>query len=349
MPTLILALLALELMVLVHELGHLLVARRVGILVHTFAIGFGPRLFGVTRGETTYALNLLPIGGYVNMAGEDVDSAHQNVPLERTFRGKSVAQRLLVVCAGPLMNFLLAIVLLALVAVVFGIPVAVSPRIGQLLPGYPAEKAGLRPGDVIVAIDGQPMPDGQAIIRTIHTSGGRPLTFLVERDGKRFLVHVTTQYDPHQRVWLTGFSPAVIRSHLDPLRALGWGAMTTGRDIVAYLTALGSLILSGRLLGELGGPVTAVNVLGQAAHAGWETFAYITAFFSIIIGLFNLFPLPALDGGRAAFLVVEALRRRPVDPRREGYIHLVGLALLLCLILALTVRDILHPVHITLP
>jgi regulator of sigma E protease len=183
--TLILALLALELMVLVHELGHLLVARRVGITVHTFAIGFGPRLIGVTRGETTYALNLLPIGGYVNMAGEDLDSAQPNVPLERSFRGKSVAARLSVVCAGPLMNFVLAIVLLAVVAVVFGIPVSVSPRIGQLLPGYPAEKAGLRPGDLILAIDGQPMPDGQAIIRTIHTSGGRVLMFLIERGGKQ--------------------------------------------------------------------------------------------------------------------------------------------------------------------
>jgi regulator of sigma E protease len=347
--TLILALLALELMVLVHETGHLLAARRAGITVHTFAIGFGPRLLGVTRGETTYALNLLPIGGYVHMAGEDLDTTQTSVPLEKSFRGKSVAARLAVVCAGPLMNFLLAIVLLALVAVVFGIPVAVSPRIGQLLHGYPAEQAGLQPGDLILAIDGQPMPDGQAVIRTIHTSGGRELTFLIERDGKRSLVRVKTQYDPHQRVWLTGFSPAVIRSRLDPVRALGWGALTTGRDIVAYLTALGSLARSGRLVGELGGPVTAVNVLGQAAHAGWETFTYITAFFSIIIGLFNLFPLPALDGGRAAFLVVEAIRRRPVDPRREGYIHLVGLALLLCLIFALTVRDILHPVHIPLP
>ena len=104
--------------------------------------------------------------------------------------------------------------------------------------------------------------------------------------------------------------------------------------------------MSHQLLGQLGGPVTAVNVLGQAAQAGGETFLYFTSFFSIIIGLFNLFPFPALDGGRAAFLVVEGLRRRPLDPRREGYVHLVGLALLLCLILALTVRDVMHPIHL---
>lgn len=349
MPTLVLAILALELMILVHELGHLIVAKRVGIAAYAFAMGFGPRLWSTTRGETTYSLNLLPIGGYVNMAGEDSDTTVSGVPAERWFRSKSVAQRLAVVCAGPAMNFLLAIVLLAIVAMVFGIPSRVSTQIGTLIPGYPAAEAGLQPGDTIVAIDGRPMDDGQKIIQTIHQSGGRMLAMVIQRGSRQFVVHVSTRYDPRQRVWLTGFSPTVIRAHLDPVRAIGWGTLTTGRDIAAYLGALANLVRTGRLLGELGGPVTAVNVLGQAAHAGGETFLYITAFFSIIIGLFNLFPLPALDGGRVAFLLVEGLRRRPIDPRREGYVHLVGLVLLLVLILALTVRDITHPIHIPLP
>jgi len=348
-PTLVLAILALELMIVVHELGHLIVAKRVGITVHTFAIGFGPRLAAVTRGETTYALNLLPVGGYVNMAGEDLDSREPEEAPERSFRTKSVEARLAVVCAGPVMNFFLAILLLAVVAAAFGIPVGVSNRVGSLVAGYPAAKAGLRPGDVILAIDGRPMKNGEEIVQTIHSSHGRTLAILIDRTGGQSLIHVPTRYDPRQRVWLTGFSPSVIRAHLDPARALWWGVTTTGRDIVAYLSALGGLFRSGQLLSQLSGPVTAVNVLDQAAHSGAETFLYITAFFSIIIGLFNLFPLPALDGGRAAFLVAEGLRRRPVDPRREGYIHLVGLALLLCLIIALTVRDILHPVHIPLP
>ncbi len=349
MSTLVLAILALELMILVHELGHLVVAKRVGITVYTFAIGFGPRLLSFSLGGTTYALNLLPVGGYVNMAGEDLDNRHPAVPDERSFRTKTVAQRLAVVCAGPVMNFLLAIVLLAVVATAFGIPAGVSNRVGTLVAGYPAAQAGLRPGDVILAIDGRPMQDGEMIVRTIHSSGGRKLALLIDRGGAQFLVQVPTRFDERQRVWLTGFSPAVIRRHLDPVRALGWGTLTALRDMGAYLSALGGLFRSGGILKELSGPVTAVNVLGQAAHAGAETFLYITAFFSIIIGLFNLFPLPALDGGRAAFLVAEGLRRRPVDPRREGYIHLVGLGLLLCLIIALTVRDILHPVHIPLP
>jgi regulator of sigma E protease len=345
--TIILAVLALELMILVHELGHLIVAKRAGILVHAFAMGFGPRLFAFTRGETTYSLNLLPIGGYVNMAGEDADSP--DVPPERTFRGKSVAWRLAVVLAGPAMNFVLAIVLLAAIATSYGVPLRVSTQVGTLVPGYPAAQAGLQTGDTIISVDGRPMRDGQQMIDLIHRSGDRTLAILVQRGPRRFILHVRTRFDPRQKVWITGFSPTVVRGRLDPVRAVGWGAVTTVRDAGAYLAALGNLIQSGRLLGELGGPVTAVNVLGQAAHAGGETFLYFTAFFSIIIGLFNLFPLPALDGGRAAFLVVEGLRRRPVDPRREGYVHLVGLALLLCLILALTVRDVLHPVHLTLP
>ena len=347
MSTIILAVLALELMILVHELGHLIVAKRAGILVHAFAMGFGPRLFAFTRGETTYSLNLLPIGGYVNMAGEDTDSP--DVAPDRTFRGKSVSWRLAIVLAGPAMNFVLAIVLLAAVAMAYGIPLRVSTQVGTLVPGYPAAEAGLKTGDTIISVDGRLMHDGQQMIDLIHRSGDRTLAILVQRGSRRFILHVPTRFDPRQKVWITGFSPTVVRGRLDPVRAFGWGAVTTFRDAGAYLTALGNLIRSGRLLGELGGPVTAVNVLGQAAHAGGETFLYFTAFFSIIIGLFNLFPLPALDGGRAAFLAVEGLRRRPVDPRREGYIHLVGLALLLCLILALTVRDVLHPVHLTLP
>ena len=347
MSTIILAVLALELMILVHELGHLIVAKRAGILVHAFAMGFGPRLFAFTLGETTYSLNLLPIGGYVNMAGEDTDSP--DVAPERTFRGKSVSWRLAIVLAGPAMNFVLAIVLLAAVAMSYGTPLRVSTQVGTLVPGYPAAEAGLKTGDTIISVDGRLMRDGQQMIDLIHRSGDRTLAILVQRGSRRFILHVPTRFDARQKVWITGFSPTVIRGRLDPVRAVGWGAVTTFRDAVAYLAALGNLIRSGRLLGELGGPVTAVNVLGQAAHAGGETFLYFTAFFSIIIGLFNLFPLPALDGGRAAFLAVEGLRRHPVDPRREGYIHLVGLALLLCLILALTVRDVLHPVHLTLP
>ena len=347
MSTIILAVLALELMILVHELGHLIVAKRAGIAVHAFAMGFGPRLFAVTRGETTYSLNLLPIGGFVNMAGEDAESP--DVPADRTFRGQSVSWRLGVVLAGPAMNFVLAVVLLAAIAVTYGIPLRVNTQVGTLVPGYPAAKAGLRPGDQIVSVDGRPMHDGQQMIELIHRSAHRTLAILVQRGQARFIVHVPTQYDQRQRVWVTGFSPTVVRGRLDPARAVWWGAGTTFRDAVAYLSAIGNLIQTHQLVNNLGGPVTAVNVLGQAAHAGGETFLYFTAFFSIIIGLFNLFPVPALDGGRAVFLLVEGMRRRPVDPRREGYIHLVGLALLLCLILALSVRDVLHPVHLNLP
>jgi len=347
--TIILAILALELMILVHELGHLIVAKRVGITVHAFAIGFGPKLIAFTRDGTTYSLNVLPLGGYVSMAGEDSDTASPDVPPERRFRSKSVAARLAVVCAGPAMNFLLAIILLAVIAMVYGMPGQVGTRIDKVYPGYPAAEAGLQPGDLIVAIDGRPMHDGNEMIRLIHASGDRTLAIVVERGGTRFLVHVPTKYDPQQRVWVTGFLPVVTRTRLDPVRAVGWGVLTTGRDVVAYLGAVWNLAVSHQLLSQLGGPVTAVNVLGQAAQAGGETFLYFTSFFSILIGLFNLFPFPALDGGRAAFLVVEGLRRRPLDPRREGYFHLVGFALLLCLIVALSVRDIMHPIHLTLP
>lgn len=347
MSTIILAVLALEVIILVHEFGHLIVAKRAGVLVHAFAMGFGPRLFAFTRGETTYSLNLLPIGGYVNMAGEDTESP--DVPKERTFRGKAVGWRLAVVLAGPAMNFILAIVLFAVIAGTYGLPLQASTQVGALVPGYPAAEAGLKTGDTIISVDGRLMHDGQQMIDLIHRSGNRTLAILVQRGPRRFMLHIPTRFDPRQKTWITGFSPVPVYVRLDPLAAVGWGAKWTFRVASSYLMALSSVFGSRAGLAQLGGPLAAVNILGQAAHAGTETFLNITAGFSVAIALFNLFPLPALDGGRAAFLIVEGVRRRPVDPQREGYIHLVGLALLLCLMLLLTVKDVLHPVHLTLP
>ena len=157
MSNVIAAIIAFSVMIVVHELGHFLVAKRAGVTVYAFAIGFGPRLAGFTRGGTTYAFNLLPFGGYVRMAGEDMDESGG----AGSFRAKTVWQRMAVVAAGPAMNLCLAFVLYVGMALAVGVPVGASARIGELMSGWPAEQAGLRPGDTIVAIDGVPMESGQ--------------------------------------------------------------------------------------------------------------------------------------------------------------------------------------------
>src|SRR5207247_1783866 len=276
---LIWAIIAFGIMIFGHELGHFLVAKRVGITVQAFALGFGPKLVGVTRGETLYAINLVPFGGYVKLAGEDLQEGGG----PNTFRAKSVWQRMAVLAAGPMMNLLLALTLLAGLALVLGVPSGVTNRIGQVLTdcfdaGHrvpcPAKQAGLQDGDGIVAIKGRP----------------------------------------------------------------GAGAL---------LAALGALLVRPREgLGSVMGPIGAVQFLGETARGGGEIFLYTAAAMSVLIGVFNLLPIPALDGGRLFFLAVEAVWRRPIDPRREGYIHMVGFVLLILLLLTLSVRDVSKILHL---
>lgn len=340
-------------MIFFHELGHFLVAKRAGVTVHAFALGFGPRLLAVERGDTTYGLNLIPFGGYVKMAGEDFDDAP---PEEGSFRHQPVRRRMAIVAAGPVMNLVLAAVILSLVAVAFGVPVGITNRVGSLVttcgqpsvpavPGReagrcPAERAGLRPGDVIVAINGQPTPTGETVVETIHKNPGRPLVLTVERGTERVELKVTPNLEPGRKIGLIGFAPEVVRQRFNPLTAVLMGVQRTGEIIAAVVTAVISLIREGSLLANLGGPVAAGRALVEAGRSGVETFLNVAASLSVIIGIFNLIPFPALDGGRLAFLAVEGLRRRPLDPRREGYVHLVGFVLLILLLVVLTQRDI---------
>lgn len=337
MSNIIAAIIAFSVMVVVHELGHFLIAKRVGVTVYAFAVGFGPRLASFTRGGTTYAINTLPFGGYVRMAGEDMDDSGG----EGSFRAKSVWQRMAVVVAGPAMNIALAFVLYVAMALAVGVFVGPTNRIGELMPGWPAEQAGLRPGDAIVAIDGVPMESGEQVIDTIHKRPNEVLRLTVARGTEQFEVSVRSRFDPRQKIGLIGFRPEAIRERMGPLRAVAWSAGTIAATVSLIFSTLVGLIRSGgAVLDQLAGPVGAVKFLGEAGAAGAEIFIYTAAGLSIMIGVFNLLPLPALDGGRIFFLALEAIRRRALDAKREGYVHLVGFVLLIALLLILTVRDL---------
>jgi regulator of sigma E protease len=339
LPNLLAALAAFGAMIFFHELGHFLMAKRARVRVHAFAVGFGPRLYGWERGGTAYTLNLLPFGGYVRMEGEDDQGGGALGP--ESFRAKSVGARLSIIAAGPGMNLVLAVLILALAAATGGVPTGPGTRIATIEPGWPAEQAGLRPGDEIVAIDGTRAPRGEQIIEIINRSAGRPLVLTVRRDGRELTVTVTPRLDPARNVGRIGFSPEQVFERQGPIRAVWWGLESTGAFIAGLFSIIGTLISQGQFLRELGGPVMAGNALFQAAGSGLLYFLHIAAYLSVVIGVFNLFPVPALDGGRIAFLLGEALLGRPVlDQRREGLIHMVGLVLLLGLIVVLTFRDI---------
>ncbi|MDR7523130.1 MAG: M50 family metallopeptidase [Armatimonadota bacterium] len=331
-PNILLAVLAFGAMIFVHEFGHFLMARRFGVRVHAFALGFGPRLIAWRRGETQYAVNMIPFGGYVRMEGEDTAGP----PGEGSFRAKRPGARAAIIAAGPAMNLVLAVVILASLAAVVG--VATSTRVRALQSGWPAEAVGMRPGDIIVAADGVPMGTEQ-LIETINAGTGRPLALLIRRDGQDLTVSVTPRLDPERGVGRIGFTPEPIMRRLSPIAALAWGVRRTGQYVVVIFAAVEMLIREGRFLANLGGPLAVGDQLVQAAALGMAAFFNLAAAFSIMIGIFNLLPIPALDGGRLAFLFVEAVRRRPIDPRREGLVHMVGFALLLFLLVVLTIKD----------
>lgn len=325
--------------ILVHELGHFLAAKAFGIRVHDFAIGFGPPIASFRRGETRYSLRLfLILGGFVRMAGmEDGD-----LDDPRGFNARPVWQRIVTIAAGPLMNFALAVVLVAGVLALRGYQTWL-PVIGRVVPGYPAEAAGLRPGDRVVAVDGQPVRFYADLVQAVVESGGRPMTLRVLRAGQPLTVTVQPVQGDGGR-WQIGVvadTTAVTTVRLAPGEALREGVIWTGGVMREILRGLGRLV-TGRETPQVQGPLGITRTIAEHAREGIDDLVRLSALLSINIGIINLLPFPALDGSRIAFLLVEAVRRRRVSPQRENLIHFVGLVLLLGLMAVITYSEIVR-------
>ena len=343
----------LSILVVLHEYGHFLVARRAGVRVTDFAVGMGPTLLKWTspRSGTNYRLNLLPIGGYCQMKGEDGQSTEAQQQRQfRTsetydhdnFQAKTPLTRLAIVVAGPIANFIVALALLFGAALTFGIPGSGSTTtIFQLLPDYPAARAGMRVGDRIVSVDGQAMLDGNVLVDTIHKSLGKQLTVVYERGGQRLTAKVTPVVMPDGKlIGHLGFTP------LPPSHRVGladawsssWGQFSN--VVMGTLGALGGLVTHPSVVaGQLQGPIGMARVSAQAQSFGPYIFISLAAMISISLGIFNLLPIPALDGGRAVFILVEMLRGRPIDPEKEALVHVGGFAVLIAMILAISFHD----------
>jgi regulator of sigma E protease len=350
----IIFLVTLSILVVLHEYGHFLVARRAGVRVTDFAVGFGPTLLKWTspRSGTNYRINALPLGGYCQMKGEDGQSTEAQQQRQfRTsetydhdnFQAKSPLTRLGIVIAGPIANFIVALVLLFVGALTFGIPGdGATTTVFALLPDYPAARAGIQAGDRIVAVDGLPMQDGITLVDTIHRSLGKQLDVVFERNGVRHAVKVTPIPGPDGKlVGHLGFQP------LPPSHRVGladawsssWGYFTN--VVRGTLGALGGLITHPTVVaGQLQGPIGMARVSAQAQSFGPYIFVSLAAMISISLGIFNLLPIPALDGGRAVFILVEMLRGRPVDPEKEALVHVGGFAVLIAMMLAISFHDV---------
>lgn len=469
------------LLIFVHEFGHFIMARRAGILAREFAIGFGPKLFSFKKDETRWTIRLLPLGGYVRMAGEDPETVEirpgqrmrilengkgeithfllddqsfpnegkevvassvdmernltlvasigereaefpihpkaelvrqgegfQIAPYDRQFGSKTKGQRFLTLAAGPLANFLLAVLLFILLAALTGVDTN-EAAIGGIAPGYPAEKAGLMPGDKILSVDGEPIAGWTQVQQAINGKAGQEILLTLERNGEQRqarlipspFLYISSLSDANNLDLLPGDQVVAIdgkevtrlaeadrllkesagkvttitvlrtvngksvkqdvsydlgknRLQLGEVGRIGitqqrdytwWkvlisGPVETWNWIVRIFSSFGQLFQTPDPLNQMGGPVAIFKLTGDAASRGISTLIFWAALLSVNLGIFNLLPIPALDGGRLLFILIEAVRGKPIDPAKESIVHFIGFALLMLLILIVTWNDI---------
>ena len=335
-------------LIFVHELGHYLAARWRGVHVEAFSIGFGRALASWTdRHGTAWKIGWLPLGGYVKLHGqerpEDVSpEARAQWQPGRTFHEKSVGSRAIVVAAGPVANFLLAVVLFALLFGTVGRPVPAAV-IGEVVAGGAAAAAGLQAGDRVEEIDGQPILRFEDIRRIVAASPDQAIQVRVLRDGEARTVEVRTgaQDAGGHRVGLLGVrSGQAEMARLGPLDAVGAGIAQTWNVMAQTVVGLGEMISGGRGAEELGGPLRIAQLSGQVANLGFATLIGFIAVLSVNLGLINLFPIPILDGGHLMFYAAEAVRGRPLPPRTQEYGYRAGLAVLATLFVFATWNDL---------
>ncbi|HOV78735.1 MAG TPA: RIP metalloprotease RseP [Bacillota bacterium] len=341
MTTFIASVFVFGILIFFHEFGHYLAAKAAGIKVYEFSLGFGPKLFGFVKGETNYNLRSLPVGGFVRMAGMEPGEELSKEDEDRSFNKKPVGKRIGVIVSGPLMNFFLAVIILAVIFNFQGVPVpSESTRIGGVLPGYPAEGAGIAAGDEVLAVNGQRVENWRQLVDLVNRMPERDIKVTVLRDGAQKTLDVKTIRDED------GLGKIGIYQSSDYVKpgffaSIALGAEWTARVTIALMDFISKMIF-GQAPPDLGGPVRVVSEIGKAAQVGFFFLLQIAAFLSINLGLFNLFPIPALDGSRILFLIWEKIRGRPVDPVKENFIHLVGFGLLLLFIIVITYNDIMQ-------
>ncbi|WP_028991713.1 RIP metalloprotease RseP [Thermoanaerobacter thermocopriae] len=329
--TILISIIVLSVLVMFHEFGHFIVAKLSGSRVNEFSIGFGPRLLKKKYGETEYSFRALLFGGYVALEGEDEKS---NDP--RAIVNKPWPVRLAVFAAGPLMNILLAFLLLFIVFFSIGRPI---PQIKSVMEGYPAEKAGILPGDKIVMVNNTKINTWEELEKAISSSKGETLTIEVQRGNEILQKQVKPVFDKEASKVMIGIIPAHKRSISLAIKTAISQTIYFSKLIILFLV----MLVTGKVsVNDIMGPVGIVQAVGTVAKTGVMNLLAFSALISVNLGLFNLLPLPALDGGRILFVLAEAIRGKPLPPEKEGYIHYLGFLLLIALLIFVTYRDILR-------
>ncbi len=348
MKTTLSIILVFGLMVMIHELGHFIVAKRAGIKVLEFAFGIGPKLFGIKGKETLYSIRIFPLGGFVRFLSaeeiEETDHVSRQELLSRSFESKRIWQKMGVIVAGPLMNFVLGAVLFIMVFAWFGIPVASSENvIGSIIENKPAAAAGLSAGDKILAVNGVETPDWNSVTQQIHAKARQKVSFTIEKAQTKKIttLAITPEFDSQSNRGLIGITPKVVNQKVSVIKSTQYGLQQTvefTRLIIAYIIQM----ITGQAPVELSGPVAVAQVIGEGARQGLSNLLSLTGILSIQFGILNLLPIPALDGGQLVVLFYEGIRRKPLNSEKKGWIQLTGFALLMALMIAVTYQDIVR-------
>ncbi|MFN3744958.1 MAG: RIP metalloprotease RseP [Hyphomicrobiaceae bacterium] len=351
----------LTVVVFIHELGHFLVARWCGVKVQAFSIGFGREVWGFNdRHGTRWRLAWIPLGGYVKFVddenGASVPSRDALARMSQderqgAFQAKPLGQRAAIVAAGPIANFLLAIVIFAGIFAVVGVQITTA-KIDEVIADGPAARAGFQAGDVIVAIDGRRIQSFQEMQRIVSTSADQPLNFEIDRGGLRLNLTATPDRREHEdrfgnkiRVGVIGIRRTMQAQDIEyqrhgVLESLVLGVRETQFVISRTLGYLRDVILGREAADQLGGPIRIAEVSGQVASSGFIPLLNLTAILSVSIGLLNLFPIPLLDGGHLMFYLMEAIRRKPLSERTQEIGFRIGLSLVLMLMIYATFNDL---------
>lgn len=353
----------LTIVVFFHELGHFLVARWCRIRVLTFSLGFGPELVGRNdRKGTRWKISAVPLGGYVKFLGDDnaasapdaeAVAAMPEEERKQTFLAQPVWARAAVVAAGPVANFLLAIVIFAGIFMFHGKQIATA-RVDSVQPGSAAAAAGLKPGDLVTAVDGQPIASFNDLQRTVGISAGQTLQITVDRSGetltfsaKPTLTEIKDKFGNVHRLGVLGITRSVkpedaVVEKAGPFKALWLGTQETWFVTSRTLSYIGGVLTGREAADQLGGPIRIAQVSGQVASAGFVALLNLAAILSVSIGLLNLFPVPLLDGGHLLFYGIEAVRGKPLSERAQEFGFRIGFAIVVLLMIFATFNDILH-------
>ena len=353
----------LTIVVFFHELGHFLVARWAGVKVLTFSLGFGPELFGFNdRHGTRWKVSAIPLGGYVKFFGDDSEASTSSADTLQTmtaderkvsFHHKKVGPRAAIVAAGPIANFLLAIVIFAALFTFFGKP-SQTARVDSIQENSAAATAGFKSGDIVTAINGDAIESFTEMQRIVSTKAGVPLVFTVKRgnevvklNGTPQLREIKDNFGNVHRVGILGITRATgpgdtVTQPVNPATAVWLGVKETWFVVDRTVAYIGGIFTGRESADQVGGPIRIAQISGQVATIGLSALIHLAAVLSVSIGLLNLFPVPLLDGGHLLFYAIEAVRGKPLSERSQELGFRIGLALVLMLMLFATYNDILH-------